>query len=100
MNRKLAMLVLALMAFALPTFAQGTATTSSSGGGFVLSVAFAMAIASGLCGLAQGRAIGSSAEAIARNPGAGNVIRGSLILGLAFIESLALFTLVIVFAKG
>ena len=29
-----------------------------------------------------------------------NVIRGSLILGLAFIESLALFTLVIVFAKG
>ncbi len=100
MNRKLVMLVLALMAFALPTFAQGTTTTSTSGGGFVLSVAFAMAIASGLCGLAQGRAIGSSAEAIARNPGAGNVIRGSLILGLAFIESLALFTLVIVFAKG
>ena len=53
-----------------------------------------------MCGLAQGRAIGSSAEAIARNPAAGNVIRGSLILGLAFIESLALFTLVIVFAKG
>ena len=100
MNRKLAMLVLALLAFALPTFAQGTATTSGSGSGFVLSVAFAMAIASGMCGLAQGKAIASSAEAIARNPGAGNVIRGSLILGLAFIESLALFTLVIVFAKG
>lgn len=101
MNRKLTMLVLALTAFALPTFAQGTTTTTpGTGGGFVLSVAFAMAIASGLCGLAQGRAIGSSAEAIARNPGAGNVIRGSLILGLAFIESLALFTLVIVFAKG
>jgi len=94
------MLLTVLVAFALPTFAQGTTTAAPSGSGFVLSVAFAMAIASGLCGLAQGRAIASSAEAIARNPGAGNVIRGSLILGLAFIESLALFTLVIVFAKG
>jgi len=100
MNRKLSMLAVAFLAFALPTFAQGAAPASSGNGGFVLSVAFAMAIASGLCGLAQGRAIGQSAEAIARNPGAGNVIRGSLILGLAFIESLALFTLVIVFAKG
>ena len=41
----------------------------------------------------------SSAEAIARNPGAGNVIRGALILGLAFIESLALFTFVVIAAK-
>jgi F-type H+-transporting ATPase subunit c len=56
-----------------------------------------MSIASGLCALGQGRAIASSAEAIARNPGAGNVIRGALILGLAFIESLALFTLVVIF---
>lgn len=97
MNRKLVMLVLALLASALPIFAQGTATTAGTGG-FLLPVAFAMAIASGMCGLGQGRAIGSSAEAIARNPGAANIIRGSLILGLAFIESLALFTLVIVFA--
>ena len=59
----------------------------------------AMALASGLCALAQGRALGSSAEAIARNPGAGNVIRGALILGLAFIESLALFTFVVIAAK-
>ncbi len=100
MNRKLVILLTVLVAFALPTFAQGTTAVAPSGNGFVLSVAFAMAIASGLCGLGQGKAIASSAEAIARNPGASNVIRGSLILGLAFIESLALFTLVIVFTKG
>jgi F-type H+-transporting ATPase subunit c len=92
------MLMFALLAFSAPIFAQGT-TTGNGGGGFVLPVAFAMAIASGLCGLAQGRALASGAEAIARNPGAGNVIRGLLILGLAFIESLALFTLVIIFVR-
>ncbi len=56
-----------------------------------------MAIASGLCGIGQGRAVGSAAEAIARNPGAVAAIRGTLILGLVLIESLALYTLVIVF---
>ena len=99
MSRKSILLLLALLAFATPMFAQGAATTSGGGNGW-LAVPFAMAIASGLCGLAQGKAIASSSEAIARNPGASNDIRGSLILGLAFIESLALFTLVIVFVKG
>ena len=98
MKSKLFLLLFALFAFSMPIFAQGNAP-ATGGGGFVLSVAFAMAIASGLCGLAQGKALASGAEAIARNPGAGNVIRGLLILGLAFIESLALFTLVIIFTR-
>lgn len=89
------MMVLALMMIALPTFAQDG--SASTGGGFVLPVAFAIALASGLCGLAQGKAIASAVEGIARNPGAGGAIRTALILGLAFIESLVLFTLIIVF---
>jgi F-type H+-transporting ATPase subunit c len=84
-----------LLACAMPTFAQ---TPQATGGGFTLHPAFAMAIASGLCGLGQGKAVASSAEAIARNPGAGTVIRGALLLGLILIESLALYTLVIIFA--
>ena len=88
--RNLAMLA-ALMFIAVPTFAQGT---TSGGGGFVLPVAFAMAIASGMCGLAQGKAISAAAEGMARNPGAAGAIRITLLLGLAFIESLALFTFV------
>jgi F-type H+-transporting ATPase subunit c len=98
MTRRAVHLLAVLMIFALPTFAQAPADTAVRGSW--LSVPFAMAIASGLCGLAQGKAIASSSEAIARNPGAGGIIRGSLILGLAFIESLALFTLVIVFVRG
>jgi F-type H+-transporting ATPase subunit c len=56
-----------------------------------------MAIASGLCGLGQGKAVAGATEGMARNPGAIAAIRGSLILGLVLIESLALYTLVIIF---
>jgi F-type H+-transporting ATPase subunit c len=56
-----------------------------------------MGIASGLCGIGQGRAAASAAEALARNPGARPGIFLFLILGLAFIESLALYTFVIIF---
>jgi len=81
-----------LFLVAIPMFAQGS--QPSGGGVFVLPVAFAMAIASGLCGLAQGKAVSAAAEGIARNPGAAGAIRILLLLGLAFIESLALFTFV------
>jgi F-type H+-transporting ATPase subunit c len=60
---------------------------------------FAMAIASAVCGLAQAKAVAACAEGMARNPGASAAIRFALILGLALIESLALYTLVIVFIK-
>ncbi|WP_321477087.1 ATP synthase F0 subunit C [uncultured Paludibaculum sp.] len=84
------LILMALMMIAVPTFAQ----TGTTAGTFVLPGAFAMAIASGLCALAQGKAISASVEGIARNPGAAGAIRILLILGLAFIESLALFTLI------
>ena len=49
--------------------------------------------------LGQGKATASATEALARNPGARPGIFIFLILGLAFIESLALFTFVIIFLK-
>src|SRR5438045_7363422 len=64
-----------------------------------VTAGFAMAIASGLCGLAQAKAVAASAEGMARNPGAAAAIRFALLLGLVLIESLALYTLVIIFAK-
>ncbi len=60
---------------------------------------FSMAIASGLCGLAQAKAVAAAAEGTARNPGATAAIRFALILGLIFIESLSLYTFAIVFLK-
>lgn len=59
----------------------------------------AMALAAGICGLAQGKAIAAACEGIARNPGAAGNIRTTMIIGLALIESLALYTLVVVFVK-
>jgi F-type H+-transporting ATPase subunit c len=76
---------------AVPVFAQEGAAAGKSS---FLSPGFAMAIASGLCGLAQGKAVGSAVEGMARNPAAGGAIRITLLLGLAFIESLALFTFI------
>ena len=58
-----------------------------------------MAIASGLCALGQGKAIAGACEGMARNPGVAPAIRAAMILGLVFIESLALYTLVIIFIK-
>jgi F-type H+-transporting ATPase subunit c len=89
---KMFVLAFVLMAFAIPSMA--------ADGGIVLTSAFSMAIASGLCALGQGKAIAGAVEAIARNPGAATAIRGLGLLGIVFIESLALFTLVIVFVKG
>ncbi len=94
MTSKNVLMLLALMLVAMPMFA---ADGSSA---MVIPGSLSMAIASGLCGLAQGKAVASSAEAIARNPGAASIIRGTLLLGLVLIESLALYTLVIIFTKG
>ena len=95
MTKKL-MMVLALMFLASSMLC---AQTTGGNGAVPISAGFSMAIASGLCGLAQSKAIASSVEGMARNPGAAGAIRLALILGLIFIESLALYTLVIVFAK-
>lgn len=64
----------------------------------VVSAGIGMAIASGLCGIGQGNAVRGATEAMARNPGASAGIRFALILGLVLIESLALYTLVIIYS--
>lgn len=60
-----------------------------------ISAAFGMAIASSICGMAQGRSVIAACEGMARNPSAGGQIRGTLIIGLVLIESLAIYTLLI-----
>ncbi len=82
---------------ASPAFAQGAAPAGNPYG--ALAVGIGMGIAAGLCGLGQGRATASASEALARNPGARPGIQLFLILGLAFIESLTLFTFVLLFIR-
>jgi len=97
MKNKMMMLAFGLLALASPIFAQGAGTGDASDANRRAAAYIAMGIASGLCGLGQGRATASAAEAMARNPGAIAAIRVALILGLVLIESLALYTLVITF---
>jgi len=101
MTRKLMMLASLLFAFAAMAMAQTPGGGAAPVGNWWVSVSagFGMAIASGLCGLAQARAIAACAEGMARNPGAAASIRFALLLGLILIESLALYTLVIIIIK-
>jgi F-type H+-transporting ATPase subunit c len=92
------LMTLSVLCFAAPAFAQ-----SAAGGGTVslvpIGAGIGIAIAAGLCGLGQGKATASATEALARNPGARAGIQLLLVLGLAFIESLTLFTFVMIYLK-
>lgn len=89
--------VLVAGAFFSPVYAQETAVAHNTvvAQWSIISAGFALAIAAGLAALGQGRAVAAAAEAIARNPGAAGEIRGSLLLGLVLIESLAIYVLLI-----
>jgi F-type H+-transporting ATPase subunit c len=90
--------LLAIMMMTMPAYAQG-GTTAPANNLVPIAAGFGIAIAAGLAGLGQGRVGAAACEAMARNPAARPAIQVALILGLAFIESLVLFTLVIIFAK-
>jgi F-type H+-transporting ATPase subunit c len=93
------LLAMFLLVTSVPVFAQGTAP-GVTGSVTAIGAIIGMGIAAGLCGLGQGKAVASAAEALARNPGVGGKIQTLMILGLAFIESLALVTFVVVLLKG
>jgi F-type H+-transporting ATPase subunit c len=93
--------ILALMAVSV--FAQEPATTAPAGAGAagvkwgLVSAAFVLGIAAAFGALGQGRAIAASVEGIARNPSAAPAIRLAMIIGLALIESLVIYALIIAF---
>jgi F-type H+-transporting ATPase subunit c len=76
----------------------GKAAANEQGFGYlVISIGFSLAIAAAFGALGQGRAIAASVEAMARQPEAGGRIFTSMIIGLALIETLVIYTLVIAF---
>ncbi len=95
----LVFMLVAMMVLTLPAYAQGTTAAVPASPWVPIASGFGIAIAAGLAGLGQGRVGAAACEAMARNPAARPAIQVALILGLAFIESLVLFTLVIIFAK-
>ena len=62
-----------------------------------LAAGFGVAIAAFGGGLGQGRIAAAACEGIARNPTAAGAIRVAMIIGLALIESLVIYSLVLAF---
>ena len=60
-----------------------------------LATALGMALAAAGCGIGQGLGLKGACEGTARNPEASGKIMVTLILGLAFVESLAIYALVV-----
>jgi len=90
------LMAISVLCFAVPAMAAGQPGVIDLA---PIGAGLGIALAAGLCGLGQGKATASAVEALARNPGARAGIQILLVLGLAFIESLTLFTLLIIFAK-
>lgn len=94
--------VVGVLAMAAPTLAQGVgaADNAESVNKYkAIAAGLGFALAAALAAIGQSRVAGAAAEGVARNPGAGARIQTMMILGLVFIETLVLFTLVVVFAK-
>ncbi|MBY0375200.1 MAG: ATP synthase F0 subunit C [Bryobacteraceae bacterium] len=89
MKIKMLVVLAVMFLFVVPTFAQSGGSSSSAP--LVPSVV-GLGLAAGLAAMGQGKAVASAAEGIARNPGAGGAIRTLALIGLAFMESLVLFT--------
>lgn len=86
----LAMAGVATAADEAPRFMEAGAVGSA-----YLAAALGMAIAAAGCGIGQGMGLKAACEGTARNPEAGGKLMVTLILGLAFIESLAIYALVV-----
>jgi len=69
------------------------ADTGRWGIGLGTGILMGLAVLGG--GIAQGNAVANTVQGIARNPGAAGQVQVPMIVGLAFIESLVLFALVI-----
>jgi len=99
-KKMLFLLAAVLMLLASPMFGQTPGAGGVAPGELkAVGLVVGMAIASGLCGLGQGKAVAGAVEGLARNPGARAGIQILLIIGLVFIESLAIYTLAVVFTR-
>jgi len=108
---KVCMVLFAVLVIAAPAFAVGlvekdldpakadpNAMAKAETGKYVaLAMGFGLAIAAFGGALGQGKAIAAAVESIARQPEKAGDIRGALIIGLALIETLVIYVLLICF---
>lgn len=98
----LAVLLLSGVAMASEGAAAGGVTTSTAL--VYLAAAISVGVAALGCGIGMGTAVGGACSGTARNPEASGKITVTMIIGLALIESLTIYglvvSLILLFGKG
>ncbi len=82
---------------AVPAFAETASSLSTGDGMKTIAAAIAISVAALGGALGQGKAAASALEGISRNPSAQGKILIAMIIGLAFIESLVIYALLVAF---
>lgn len=93
---KVAPAALAVLLLSTPALAAGDATMDPKGW-IAIAAGLAIGVAAFGGAIAQGRTAAAALEGIARNPQAAGKIQTPMIIGLALIESLVIYALVIAF---
>jgi F-type H+-transporting ATPase subunit c len=100
-NKKRIFMTIATLLMTASAFAQTTAAPAQAGTSYVrwnlVSAAFLLGIAAAAGAIGQSRGIAAACEGIARNPSAAGAIRTAMIIGLALIESLVIYALIIAY---
>ena len=94
------LLIAAAPALALDSSAAPKAAGDEAKSHLGLALGFGLAIAAFGGALGQSNAIAKSVDAVARQPEAGPRIQGMMIIGLALIETLVIYMLLICFMWG
>ena len=97
--KRLGSFVLAVLGVLLanPAFAQEHAAGGGDRGLIALAAGIGLGMAALGTALGQGRATAAAMESIGRNPNSADKIQTPLIIGLALMEALTLYALVIAF---
>jgi F-type H+-transporting ATPase subunit c len=93
--------VLLLLTVAVPALAAaddgGASAAAYHDLGKFLGAAIVLGLAAFAGGLGQGRSVAAACTSMGRNPGAAGPVRITMIIGVAFIESLVIYALLISF---
>ncbi len=92
-------IALGAVLLSVPAFAAGDAELKIAALNMLkfaaIAVGWGLGFAAGLCGLGQGMSVKGAMEGIARNPEAAGKIQVAMIIGLAMIEALTIYALVV-----
>ncbi len=98
MLRKMAVMLVAMAAMFGPSAAWAQEGEAGLVKGLIaLGAGLGIGIAVIGAGLGQGRAVAAAMESIGRNPNSADRIQTPMIIGIAFIEALCIYALVITF---